>query len=120
MIHGPLWSPPLKSFALVLALSIAFWRLGAVSVLEVLPGLPVSALGAFSPLTTAAILACRESRDGNFAGVIALLKRFTGVPPPTLRFPVASVRCQNWLTALRPHVWLTRHPALQMMALFHG
>ena len=111
---------PLKFFALVLALSIAFWLLGAVSGLEVLPGLSVSALGAFSPLTAAAILVYRESRDGNFAGVIALLQRsfdfrrisakiwyvpiillvpvltalsigwlhFTGVPLPSLRFPV--------------------------------
>jgi uncharacterized protein len=66
---------PLKFFALVLALSIAFWVLGAVSGLEVLPGLSVSALGAFSPLTAAAILVYRESNDGNFAGVVALLKR---------------------------------------------
>ena len=65
----------LKFFALVLALSMAFWLLGAVSGLEVLPGLSVSALGAFSPLTAAAILVYRESRVGNFAGVIALLKR---------------------------------------------
>ena len=63
---------PLRFFALVLALSIPFWALGAMTRLQVLPGLSITALMGFCPLVAATILAYR---DGNFFGVIALLKR---------------------------------------------
>ena len=112
---------PLKFFSLVFALSIPFWVLGNVTGLQILPGLSISALAAFCPLIAAVILVYRDRVDGNFAGVVVLLKRsfdfnrisakiwyvpiillmpgltaisigwqhFSGVPLPTLRFPVA-------------------------------
>jgi membrane protease YdiL (CAAX protease family) len=49
-------------FALVFALSIPFWVLGAVYPIELLPGLPVSALGAFTPALAAAILVYQRGR----------------------------------------------------------
>lgn len=64
--------PPLKFFLLVFALSVPFWLLGAVTDLQLLPGLPMSALALFCPVTAAAILLYRENGT---AGVIQLLKR---------------------------------------------
>lgn len=110
---------PLRFFALVLALSTPFWMLGAMTRPQLLPGLSVTALMAFCPLTVAAILVYKNS---GIPGVIALLKRsfdfrrisakrwylpiillmpgltalsigwlqFAGMPLPTLRFPVVS------------------------------
>jgi membrane protease YdiL (CAAX protease family) len=63
---------PLKFFLLVFALSIPFWMIGAVTDMQLLPGLPVSALAAFCPLMAALVLVYRETRS---AGVIDLLRR---------------------------------------------
>ncbi len=64
---------PLKFFILVFALSIPFSLLGTVTELQLLPGLPVSALVVtFCPLMAALILVYRENK---FAGMIGLLKR---------------------------------------------
>jgi uncharacterized protein len=52
-------------FVLVLALSLPFWLLGAATGLQLLPGLPVSALMAFCPLMAAAILAYGEEGPGS-------------------------------------------------------
>ncbi len=63
---------PLKFFLLVFALSVPFWLIGAVTGLELLPGLPVSSLGACCPLLAALILVYRENKT---AGMTELLKR---------------------------------------------
>jgi hypothetical protein len=63
---------PLKFFLLVFALSIPFWLIGSVTALELLPGLPVSALMLVCPVTAASILVYSENQT---AGVITLLKR---------------------------------------------
>jgi hypothetical protein len=63
---------PLKFFLLVFALSAPLWLIGAVTPLELLPGLPVSSLMAFCPLIAASILVYREEET---AGVTGLLKR---------------------------------------------
>jgi uncharacterized protein len=68
----PLATTPLKFFALVFALSVPFWLIGAATGLQVMPGLPASTLMAFSPMAAALILVFRQNRA---AGVIALLKR---------------------------------------------
>lgn len=47
---------PQKFYLLVFALSVPFWWVGAVTSLQLLPGLSVSALGAFCPLIAAVIL----------------------------------------------------------------
>ena len=79
-MHGDLNSSvsaisPLKFFSLVFALSIPIWVLGDVTGLQILPGLSISALGSFCPMIAAVILVYRDSGDGNFAGVVSLLKR---------------------------------------------
>ena len=59
-------------FALVLALSIPFWLIGAVTERQLMPGLSVSALAAFSPALAACVLVYRVN---GFAGVRKLLRR---------------------------------------------
>jgi membrane protease YdiL (CAAX protease family) len=63
---------PLKFFLLVFALSIPLWLIGAVTPLQLLPGLPVSSLNVFCPLIAASLLVYREDKT---TGVTRLLKR---------------------------------------------
>ena len=63
---------PSTFFALVLALSIPFWLIGAVTERQLMPGLSVSALAAFSPALAACVLVYRVN---GFAGVRKLLRR---------------------------------------------
>ncbi len=62
----------LKFFLLVFALSTPFWLLGALTGGQLLPGLPISSLMAFCPMTAAMILVYLENKT---AGVKELLKR---------------------------------------------
>jgi CAAX protease family protein len=57
---------------LVFAVSLPLWLIGAVTGLQLLPGLPVGALMVYGPVTAASILLYREKGT---AGVIELLKR---------------------------------------------
>ncbi len=59
-------------FLLVFGLSSPFWLVGAVTGLQVLPGLPVSSLVIVSPVIAALILVYREN---GIAGITKLLKR---------------------------------------------
>jgi len=52
---------PWKFFLLVFALSIPFWFIGGVTRLQLLPGLPMSALSAFSPVIAASIFVYGEN-----------------------------------------------------------
>ena len=63
---------PLPSIGLTFALSFPFWVVGAVSQLQLLPSLPVSALMIVAPVTAALIFVYGEQKA---AGVRALLKR---------------------------------------------
>jgi membrane protease YdiL (CAAX protease family) len=63
---------PLQFFLLVFLLSIPFAMLGAVTRVQLMPGIPISALGFVCPVTAAAILVWREN---GAAGVRALLQR---------------------------------------------
>lgn len=63
---------PLLFFALVFALSIPFWLIGAATDLQLMPGLSVSILMVFSPMAAALILVYRQNRA---AGVTDLLRR---------------------------------------------
>ena len=63
---------PLPFFALVLALSLPFWLVGALTRRQLIPTLPVSALMAICPLLAALILVERDIGPG---AAIALLKR---------------------------------------------
>lgn len=63
---------PWVFFLLTFALSIPFWVAGAVSQLQLLPSLPVSALMLVAPMTAALFFVCRENKA---RGMKALLKR---------------------------------------------
>jgi CAAX protease family protein len=63
---------PWLFFALVLLLSIPFALLGFVTKLQLMPGIPISALGFVCPATAAILLSFREHGR---AGVAALLRR---------------------------------------------
>jgi uncharacterized protein len=63
---------PWLFFALVFLLSIPFALLGSVTKLQLIPGIPISALGFVCPATAAIILSYREHGR---AGVSALLRR---------------------------------------------
>lgn len=63
---------PLTFFLLVFVLSLPFWLIGTVTGLQLLPGLPVSALMVVCPAMAASILVYQENKT---AGVIELLKR---------------------------------------------
>lgn len=59
-------------FILVLILSIPFWILGFLKPIQLLPGLPISSLGVFAPVSAAFILTW--IKDG-FAGALQLIRR---------------------------------------------
>ncbi len=63
---------PLIYFVLTFALSIPFWIAGSLTDMQILTGVPVSALGLLCMVSAASILVYRE--DG-FSGVTELLKR---------------------------------------------
>ena len=63
---------PLAYFVLTFALSIPFWIAGALTNRQLLPAIPVSALGLLCMVGAAAILVYREN---GWIGVAALLKR---------------------------------------------
>src|ERR1700733_12017469 len=63
---------PLKFFLVVFALSMPFWLAGLFIPFQPLPGLPVSSLMFFCPVTAALILVYKEKKT---AGVTELLRR---------------------------------------------
>ncbi|MCC7054259.1 MAG: CPBP family intramembrane metalloprotease [Gemmatimonadaceae bacterium] len=75
---------PLNFFGLVFALSVPFWLAGAVSDLQLMPGLSVSALMTFCPMAAALILVHRE---GGGARVAELLSR---------SFDFERIRSKRW------------------------
>lgn len=81
---GPRYKSPLKFFLLVFALSIPFWLIGAVTDLQLMPGLSVSALMAFCPMVAALILVHAENKT---AGVTELLRR---------SFDFKRIRAKRW------------------------
>ena len=62
----------LAFFLLAIVLIIPFWVYGAMTGIQLLPGIPVAALGTFCPMLAAIILVYREDKR---ASVAALLKR---------------------------------------------
>lgn len=63
---------PAAFFALVLALTIPFWLLGAATGISLMPGLPIAALAVVCPMLAALILTLRSDGPG---GARALLSR---------------------------------------------
>jgi membrane protease YdiL (CAAX protease family) len=99
---------PLTFFVLVFALSIPLWLTGAVTELQLLPGLPVSALMAFCPLIAASILVHREHQA---AGVTELLKR---------AFDDQRISAKVWyapIILLMPGVMVLTYELMRLMGL---
>lgn len=110
---GPLVSigenrSPLICFILTFALSIPFWIAGTLSHAQILPALPVSALGILCPVGAAAILVYREHGR---AGVAALLKR---------SFDFKRVRAKLWYgptLLLMPGIMALSYGAMRLMGV---
>jgi membrane protease YdiL (CAAX protease family) len=93
---------------LTFALSIPFWVIGAVSQVQVLPGIPISALMVVAPVTAALMLVYRENTS---AGVAALLKR-------SLDF--GRVRAKIWYLPtilLMPGIMVLSYLAMRLMGV---
>ena len=89
--HGNLKNPVLDFFVLVTVLSVPFYLVSALTGFTLMPGLPVSSLAAFCPLTAAGILTYEVNHG---AGVAALLKR---------SFDFRRIRAKVWyLPVARP------------------
>ena len=121
---------PLAFFALVFALSLPFWLMGAATDLLLMPGLSASALMAFSPMAAALILVYREHKA---AGVMELLARsldFKRIKakrwyvPIFLLMPGVSVvvyGLMHWMGMPLPAPQVSLVPALPMfLAFFAG
>ena len=86
-------------FALVFMLSIPFWILGATHPIELLPGLPISALGAFTPALAALLL---TYKNGRLFAALQFLGR---------SFDFKRIRNRNWLFLI-----LLINPAIAVFA----
>ena len=95
--------------ALTFALAIPFWVAGGLSNLQLLPALPVSALGFVCPLGAATILVYRENGR---AGVMTLLKR---------SFDVRRVEAKIWYVPtilLMPCIMVVSFGALHLLGVY--
>ncbi len=97
-----------RFFLLVFALSSPFWLVGAITGLQLLPGLPVSGLSAFCPLIAALILIHREN---GIAGMADLLKR---------SFDHRRIRARVWyvpIVLFWPGVMVVSYGVLRLMGV---
>jgi membrane protease YdiL (CAAX protease family) len=98
----------LKYFLLVFALTIPVWLLGALTDIQLLPGLPVAALATFCPAIAAASLMYQENKA---AGVMTLLTR---------AFDMQRVRAKIWYAPallLMPAVMTLSYVLLRLMGV---
>ena len=103
---------PVAFYVLVFTLALPFWYLGAVRPLELLPGLPVSALQAICPSLAASLLVYRERGS---PAVVALLRRaFDGKRIQPGGWYAVIVLLMPCLTALS--YWLMRLMQVPMPA----
>ncbi len=93
-------------FLLAFALSVPFWLIGAKTGLQLLPGLPVSAIAAFTPVAAALILVHTANRT---TGVTDLLKR---------AFDYGRIRAKVWyipMVLLMPGVSVLSYTLMRWM-----
>jgi membrane protease YdiL (CAAX protease family) len=99
---------PLKFFLLIFAFSIPFWLAGAVTGLQLLPGLPLAALMFVCPATAAVFLVYGENKT---AGVIALMKR---------SFDYKRIRSKIWYAPvflLMPGVYALSYVLMRLVGM---
>jgi len=97
---------PLRFFLLVFALSLPFYLAGALTSLQLLPGIPVSGFAFLCPVMAAAIVVYQENR---FAGVKMLLKR---------AFDFKRVEAKIWympVILLMPCIMVLSYGVLRLM-----
>jgi membrane protease YdiL (CAAX protease family) len=95
-------------FLLTIVLSLPFWLLGALSGFQLLPALPLSALGVVCPAAAGVILSARESGAG---AVRSLLKR---------SFDLSRMKSKAWLLPailLMPLVSLGAYGVQRLMGM---
>ena len=100
--------PLLPFFVLVLALSVPFWLISALTGRQLLEGLPISALMAICPAIAASILVYRERK---FAGVTALLRR---------AFDYQRIRAKIWylpILLLMPGVMVVSYGLMRALEM---
>ena len=93
-------------FLLTIALGLPFWLLGALVGLQLLPALPLSALGVICPVAAASIL---SNRENGFRGVEELLKR---------SLDIGRVKSKSWylpVILLMPLISLAAYGAMRVM-----
>ncbi|MEP7188044.1 MAG: CPBP family intramembrane glutamate endopeptidase, partial [Roseiflexaceae bacterium] len=98
----------LTYIVLTFALSIPFWIAGALTNLQLLPAIPISALGIVCVVGAASILVYREN---GLAGVVALLKR---------SFDFKQVRAKIWYVPsilLMPCIMALSYVAMRRMGV---
>ena len=106
---APRTKSPLTYIVLTFALSLPFWVVGGLTRLQLLPALPVSALGFVCPLGAAAILVYRENGR---VGVATLLKR---------SFDLARVKAKIWFVPtilLMPCIMVVSYGAMRLMGVY--
>lgn len=99
---------PLMFFLLVFTLAVPFWLLGASFDIQLMPGLPITALMFVCPTIAAVILAYRERKS---AGVNALLMRW---------FDVERIRSMIWylpFVLLMPCVMIASYVVMRGMGI---
>ncbi|HWR83112.1 MAG TPA: type II CAAX endopeptidase family protein [Candidatus Deferrimicrobium sp.] len=99
---------PLTYFALTIALSIPFWVAGAMTNFQLLPAIPVSALGFLCMVGAASILVYREN---GLVSVAELLKR---------SFDIKRVRTKIWYVPtilLMPCIMVLSYAAMRLMGV---
>jgi membrane protease YdiL (CAAX protease family) len=129
--HGaPPTRSPTKFFFLVFALSVPFWLAGGITDLQVMPGLPVSALMALCPMSAALILACRESGHAGVSDLLARALDFRRIRAKRWYVPIVGLMggvdiavygVMRWMDLPLPAPQiLVPEAALMMVAFFVG
>jgi membrane protease YdiL (CAAX protease family) len=115
---------PQKFFLLVFALSSPLWVIGALTPIQLLPGLPVSSLMAFCPMIAASILVYREDKT---AGVTELLKRSfdcrrigkkTWYIPTVFLMPGIAALAYGLMRLVRLPLSIPEFPRLEALLIF--
>lgn len=99
---------PWKFFVLVFALSLPFWLAGALTRLQLFPGLPVSSFMFVCPVAAALILVYRENKT---PGVTGLLLR---------SFDYKRIRSKIWyvpIILLMPAVMIISYALIRLMGV---
>jgi membrane protease YdiL (CAAX protease family) len=115
---------PWKFFSLVFALSIPFWLLGGLTGLQLLPGLPTSALSAFCPAIAACILVYRENATEGMKELLSRsfdykrIKAKVWYVPIVLLMPVAAILSYGLMRLMGLPLPTPHFPILFLLGIF--